>query len=113
MQWLREFPIAENLDRVLREIAETGYSGVEIGYHFLAGGRFNAIRPGGAPPAGDSDVTTIPDPAEVGALIAGHGLELAANPYRGGRFYDEEAARAQTLPNLEIIAAFPRRLVVR
>lgn len=103
--WLREFPIAENLDTVLREIAETGYSGVEIGYHFLAGGRFNAIRPGGAPPAGDSDVTTIPDPAEVGALIADHGLKLAAL-HTGGTFHAEEIAREQTLPNLEVIAAF-------
>ena len=110
--WLREFPIAENLDTVLQQIAESGYSGVEIGYHFLAGGRFNAIRPGGAPPAGDSDVTTIPDPAEVGALIADHGLKLAAL-HTGGNFYDEETARAQTLPNLEIIAAFTKSIGCR
>lgn len=103
--WLREFPIAENLDTVLGQIAESGYSGVEIGYHFLAGGRFNALRPGGAPAAGDSDTTTMPDPQEVGALIAGYGLELAAL-HTGGVFYVEEAARAQTLPNLAIIAAF-------
>ena len=103
--WLREFPIAENLDTVLQEIAASGYSGVEIGYHFLAGGRFNALRPGGAPPAGDSEETTMPDPAEVGALIAGNGLELAAL-HTGGNFYAEDVAREQTLPNLEIIAAF-------
>ena len=103
--WLREFPIAENLDTVLRHIAESGYSGVEIGYHFLAGGRFNALRPGGAPPAGDSNTTTMPDPAEVGALIAEHGLTLAAL-HTGGNFYADDVAREQTLPNLEIIAAF-------
>ena len=107
--WLREFPIAENLDTVLQQIAESGYSGVEIGYHFLAGGRFNAIRPGGAPPAGDSDVTTIPDPAEVGVLIADHGLELAAL-HTGGNFHAEDIAREQTLPNLEIIAAFTKAI---
>ncbi len=103
--WLREFPIAENLDTVLRQIAESGYRGVEIGYHFLAGGRFNAIRPGGAPPAGDRDVTAIPDPAEVGALITDHGLELAAL-HTGGNFHAEDIAREQTLPNLEVIATF-------
>ena len=65
--WLREFPIAENLDSVLEQIAKAGYRGVEIGYHFLAGGRFNALRPGGrAPAAGDSEKTTMPDPHEVG-----------------------------------------------
>ena len=110
--WLREFPIAENLDAVLQQIAESGYSGVEIGYHFLAGGRFNALRPGGAPPAGDSEETTMPDPQEVGALIASHGLELAAL-HTGGVFYEEEAARAQTLPNLQIIAAFAQAIGCR
>ena len=110
--WLREFPIAENLDTVLQQIAESGYSGVEIGYHFLAGGRFNALRPGGAPPAGDSEETTMPDPQEVGALIAEHGLELAAL-HTGGVFYEEETARAQTLPNLEIIAAFAQAIGCR
>ena len=103
--WLREFPIAERLDTVLQQIAESGYCGVEIGYHFLAGGRFNALRPGGAPPAGDSDTTTMPDPAEVGALIAEHGLELAAL-HTGGNFYADDVALEQTLPNLQVIAAF-------
>ncbi len=107
--WLREFPIAENLDTVLRQIAESGYSGVEIGYHFLAGGRFNALRPGGAPPAGDSDSTAMPDPAEVGALIAEHGLTLAAL-HTGGNFYTDDVAREQTLPNLQIIAAFAQAM---
>ena len=107
--WLREFPIAENLDSVLRQIAESGYNGVEIGYHFLAGGRFNSLRPGGAPPAGDRDTTTIPDPAEVGALIAGHGLKLAAL-HTGGNFYADDVAMAETLPNLEIIAAFAQAI---
>ena len=110
--WLREFPIAENLDTVLQEVAATGYSGVEIGYHFLAGGRFNALRPGGAPPAGDSEETTMPDPAEVGALIAGHGLELAAL-HTGGNFYADEVAREQTLPNLDIIATFAQAIECR
>lgn len=110
--WLREFPIAENLEAVLRQIKETGYSGVEIGYHFLAGGRFNAIRPGGAPPAGDNEETTIPDPAEVGGLIARHGLALAAI-HTGGNFYDEQIAREQTLSNLEIIAAFAQAIGCR
>ena len=107
--WLREFPIAENLDTVLQQIAESGYRGVEIGYHFLAGGRFNALRPGGAPAAGDRETTTMPDPAEVGALIAGHGLELAAL-HTGGNFYSDDIAREQTLPNLEIIAAFAQAI---
>ena len=107
--WLREFPIAENLDTVLQQIAESGYRGVEIGYHFLAGGRFNALRPGGAPAAGDRKTTTMPDPAEVGALIAGHGLELAAL-HTGGNFYADDIAREQTLPNLEIIAAFAQAI---
>ncbi len=110
--WLREFPIAENLDSVLRQIAESGFNGVEIGYHFLAGGRFNSLRPGGAPPAGDRDTTTIPDPAEVQALLAQHGLALAAL-HTGGVFYAEETARKETLPNLEIIAAFAQAIGCR
>ena len=110
--WLREFPIAENLDTVLRQIAESGYSGVEIGYHFLAGGRFNALRPGGAPPAGDCDTTTMPDPAEAQALLAHHGLALAAL-HTGGVFYVEETACGETLPNLEIIAAFAQAIGCR
>ena len=107
--WLRELPIAENLDTVLQQIAEAGYGGVEIGYHFLAGGRFNALRPGGAPPAGDSETTTMPDPAEVGALIADHGLALAAL-HTGGVFYADDVASEQTLPNLQIIAAFAQAI---
>ncbi|MCY4437877.1 MAG: sugar phosphate isomerase/epimerase [Chloroflexi bacterium] len=107
--WLREFPIAENLDTVLQQIAESGYSGVEIGYHFLAGGRFNALRPGGAPTAGDSETTTMPDPAEVGALIAEHGLTLAAL-HTGGVFYADDVASEQTLPNLQIIATFAQAI---
>ena len=107
--WLREFPIAENLDTVLQQIAEAGYSGVEIGYHFLAGGRFNALRPGGAPPAGDSESTTMPDPGEVGALIAHHGLTLAAL-HTGGIFYADDIASEQTLPNLRIIATFAQAI---
>ena len=107
--WLREFPIAENLDTVLQQIAAAGYGGVEIGYHFLAGGRFNALRPGGAPPAGDSETTTMPDPAEVGALIAEHSLTLAAL-HTGGVFYADDVAREQTLPNLQIIAAFAQAI---
>lgn len=110
--WLREFPIAENLDIVLQQIAESGYSGVEIGYHFLAGGRFNALRPGGAPPAGDSEETTMPDPAEVGALIADHGLSLAAL-HTGGNFYADDVASEQTLPNLQIIASFAQAIGCR
>ncbi len=110
--WLRELPIAENLDTVLEQIAKSGYRGVEIGYHFLAGGRFNALRPGGAPPAGDADSTTMPDPTEVGALIESHGLELAAL-HTGGVFFDDETARGQTLPNLEIIAEFAQAIDCR
>lgn len=110
--WLREFPIAENLDAVLQEISASGYAGVEIGYHFLAGGRFNALRPGGAPPAGDSDETLMPDHREVGALIADHKLELAAL-HTGGVFYAADVAREQTLPNLEVIAAFAQAIGCR
>ena len=41
--WLRQFPIAENLDTVLQQIAESGYRGVEIGYHFPGRGAVQCL----------------------------------------------------------------------
>ena len=74
--WQREFPIKQDLDKTLAQMAAAGYEGTELPVWSIA---------------------DLHDPSAVRDLLARHSLDFASI-HVGGNFHDPAVFREQTLP---------------